>query len=367
MEIYIHIPFCIRKCNYCSFYSIVNGNIDAYVDAICSEIATKKSNDEVQTIYFGGGTPSILTIAQLTKIFNALRNNFDLKKCSEITIEANPGTIDQSYLESINRIGINRLSLGVQTFNDKLLKNIGRIHNRQSAINAVEYAMKSFNNVNVDLMYGLPDQTMNDLIESINIVTSFNIKHISIYGLEIEEGTMFYKLSDKLNLPTEDECADMYDYIVNELPKRGFRRYEISNFAKKGFESRHNLGYWNDVKYLGIGAAAHSYDGIKRQSNVANVNEYIEGIKKHRDVSIIEEIITTQSAMEEFCFLSLRTTEGIDINKFKSKFNVDIEQIFGSVIHQLCLQNLIEFKNERVKLTEHGMKFGNVVFAEFLL
>ena len=370
-EIYIHIPFCVKKCKYCAFNSIVSTNtvIENYVNALCKEINSQSSELEVRTIYIGGGTPTLLNIAYIEKIFETIGNKFNLKHCIEVTVEANPGTVNEKYFYELLKLGVNRISLGVQSFDDELLKLIGRIHNRSEAIASVNNAKKFFNNVSIDLMYGLPTQTLGNLKDSIDIAAALDVEHISIYGLEIEEGTEFFKLQSqhKLNLPTEDEAAEMYDYIVDRLPKCGWQRYEISSFAKSGFKSQHNLGYWNDVKYIGFGAGAHSYNGLSRKSNVKSVSEYINGINSGRDVSLLEEEVTTQAAMEEFCFLALRTVEGININKFKQKFGVDIKSIFGSAINKLKCQNLIEITDDRIKLTGYGMKFGNIAFAEFLI
>ena len=369
MEIYIHIPFCIKKCNYCAFNSITATNdiINNYVEALCKEIKIKSSSEMIETVYIGGGTPTILEINQLAKIFEALNKNFDLNHCIEITVEANPGTVDQNYFENLRRLGVNRISLGIQTFNDRLLKIIGRIHNRIEAVTAINSAKKFFENVSIDLMYDLPDQNLKILSESIDLSMNFDIKHISIYGLEIEPNTKFFEISDKLNLPSNDESFAMYEFITAELPKNNFQRYEISNFAKKNFESRHNLGYWSDVNYLGLGAGAHSYDGSIRRSNVASVNDYINGIKNDRDVSIIEEILTKQAAIEEFCFLALRKVEGIDKQKFQKKFGFNIETVFEKVISKLTAEKLIVQSNNFIRLTDRGMQFGNKVFAEFLL
>ena len=370
-EIYIHIPFCLKKCKYCAFNSIVGTDalIESYVNALCTEINSQSSDLDVKTIYIGGGTPTLLSIAHIKKIFETIGNKFNLKHCLEVTMEANPGTVNEKYFYELRQLGVNRISLGVQSFDDELLKLIGRIHNRSEAIASVNNAKKLFNNVSIDLMYGLPSQTLDNLKDSIDIAASLDVEHISVYGLEIEEGTEFFKLhsQNKLNLPTEDEAVEMYDYIVDRLPKCGWWRYEISNFAKSGFESQHNLGYWSDIKYIGFGAGAHSYDGFRRKSNVKSVSEYINGIINGRDVSLLEEEITTQAAMEEFCFLALRTVDGININKFKQKFGVDIKIIFGNAINKLKRQNLIDITNDRIKLTDYGMKFGNIAFAEFLI
>ena len=377
MQIYIHIPFCIRKCRYCAFNSIIaeENLIDKYVEALCLEIERFKNNRSISTIYFGGGTPSILTLQQFKKIFDTLYSNFNLENTIEITVEANPGTVDYKYLEKLKNLGVNRLSLGVQSFDDNLLKILGRIHNSQEALKIIETAKNIFDNVSIDLMYDLPEQNLNILEKSLEIAIILEVQHISIYGLEIEEKTEFERLHKigKLNLPSDEESNKMYDYITSELPKRGWHRYEISNYAKKGFESQHNLGYWSDIEYLGFGAGSHSY--IKgndnnfgtRWSNIVNVNEYIEYINCYQDVRILEEEINEQAAMEEFCFLSLRKAEGIDVVKFKKKFNIPIENIYHKVIDKLCRKKLITIVDNKIKLTKLGMKYGNQVFSEFLL
>lgn len=364
--IYVHIPFCARKCNYCAFNSKIASaeEISAYVDALISEIKTKTSTLSAlpSTLYFGGGTPSILKISQLEKILSCLK----FESTAEITIEANPGTVDEEYLKNLRELGFNRLSLGVQSFSDELLKILGRVHDSRVALATIQAARKYFGNVSVDLMYGLPAQTLSDVEESVGIAVAQDVQHISIYGLEVEEGTKFgeWYAAGKLELP-DDEA--MYDFIVEELPRAGFMRYEISNFAKKNYESRHNLGYWTGAKYLGVGAGAHSYDGLTRNSNIRDVAEYVKKIRAGENVSVVEEIITRNAAMEEFCFLGLRTAEGLSIEKFSAKFGKNIFEVYGAVIAKYLKLELLEIECGRIILTPRGMKFGNVVFADFLL
>ncbi len=362
--IYIHIPFCVRKCNYCAFNSKVSNaeEIADYVDALISEIKSNPYNLQPKTLYFGGGTPTILKINQLEKILS----QFKIDGAAEITIEANPGTVDENYLKNLREIGFNRISLGVQSFNDNLLKILGRIHDSKTALETIQTAKKFFDNVSIDLMYGLPNQKLCDVQKSVEIAVAQDIQHISIYGLEIEDGTNFGKLyaAGKLNLPDDDS---MYDFITEELPRAGFRRYEISNFAKKNFESRHNLGYWTGKKYLGFGAGAHSYNGKIRSSNICDVATYIKKIRSGESVSILEEIVSPKAAMEEFCFLGLRTAEGLSVETFYKNFGKNIFEIYGAVIEKNLKLGLLENSNGRIFLTPHGMKFGNVVFADFLL
>lgn len=378
MQIYIHIPFCRAKCKYCAFNSIVADSelIERYVDALCTEINSSAQNQNITTVYFGGGTPSILTIEQLSKIFDALHRGYNLSHCIEFTLEANPGTVDKFYINGLRKLGINRLSLGVQSFDDDLLHTLGRIHNSQEAIATVKMAVSIFDNVSIDLMYDLPNQTAKILQNTLDIATNLNVQHISIYGLEVESETEFGRLhsSGRLSLPNDDESGKMYELITEELPECGFKRYEISNFAIEGFESRHNLGYWSDVKYLGFGAGSHSYLNISskypfgvRLSNIQNVKKYIDRIKSGVNIKEIEEILSQKSAMEEFCFLALRKVEGISLRSFKDKFGMDIENIYADVIGKLKREGLIEVSDESIKLNERGMKYGNHAFAEFLL
>lgn len=364
--IYIHIPFCAHKCNYCAFNSKVSNDeeISAYVDALILEI---KSNPYSLTpnpysLYFGGGTPTLLKISQLEKILDALK----ISDAAEITIEANPGTVDENYLKNLRELGFNRLSLGVQSFNDDLLKILGRIHDSKTALETIQTAKKFFDNVSVDLMYGLPRQTLADVQAAVKIAVAQDVQHISIYGLEIEDGTNFGKqyAAGKLILPDDGE---MYDYITETLPRLGFRRYEISNFAKKNFESRHNLGYWTGKKYFGYGAGAHSYNGKTRTSNICDVATYIKKIRAGESVSLLEEIVSQKAAMEEFCFLGLRTAEGLSVEKFYKNFGADIFKVYGAVIEKNLKLGLLKISGGRIFLTPRGMKFGNIVFADFLL
>ena len=364
--IYVHIPFCEKKCNYCAFNSKVGGADEKnfYVDALIDEINFRGDFSSVETIYFGGGTPTTLTLNQLEKILRAIEKNFCVDGRAEITIEANPGTVDENFLRGLKILGFNRLSLGVQTFDDELLKILGRIHTSAAAKENILLAKKFFSNVSVDLMYGLPNQTFEKLRRDVEALKNFDVQHVSIYGLEIEDGTKFFQLAraGKLNLPEENLCADMYDFITQTLPALGFKRYEVSNFAKKNFFSRHNLGYWTGKKYFGFGAGAHSFDGKLRTSNVRDVKTYIE-----KKISVVEEIVTPQAAMEEFCFLGLRVVDGISAQTFEKNFGKKIFDVFGSVIEKNLRLGLLALDGDKIFLTERGMSLGNEVFADFLL
>lgn len=369
--IYVHVPFCRRKCNYCAFNSKIGGEAErsAYVEALIREINLRGTFEGVETIYIGGGTPTTLELAQLEKIIGAVRKSFKVDKNAEITIEANPGTVDAAYLRGLKSIGVNRLSLGVQSFDDGLLRVLGRIHDSRAAIETVELAKIFFANVSVDLMYGLPNQTLEDVRRDLNSIKALDVSHVSIYGLEVEEGTKFFELfrAGELALPDEDTCADMYDLITETLPAFGYRRYEISNFARETFESRHNVGYWTGKKYFGFGAGAHGFDGKLRVSNVRDVKTYIERLGAGESVSSVEEVVGRREAMEEFCFLGLRMTAGISAQIFSKKFGASIFEVFGGVIEANRRRGLLSVKGDRLYLTARGMSLGNEVFADFLL
>ena len=364
--IYIHIPFCQKKCNYCAFNSKISDAAEKnfYVDTLIKEIHLRGDNSKVETIYFGGGTPTTLTLAQLEKIICAVRENFSVDSHAEITIEANPGTVNENYLRGLKVLGFNRLSLGVQSFDDALLKILGRIHDSQTAIETVKLAKNFFDNVSVELRYGLPNQTLDKLRRDLDCIKNLDVQHVSIYGLEIEEGTKFFELAraGKLALPAENICADMYDLITATLPTFGYRRYEISNFARKNFESRHNCGYWTGKNYFGFGAGAHSFDGKLRTSNARDVATYIEN-----NAPVIEEVVTRKAAMEEFCFLGLRLVEGISAQNFAEKFGVEISDVFGKVMEKNRRLGLLKVNGDKISLTERGMALGNEVFADFLI
>ena len=376
--IYIHIPFCKQKCFYCDFASTASlqkntiNLYQQYIDALCKEITMYKKlfpAIRIDTIYFGGGTPSILPPNIIIQALQTIKENFSVSEQVEITLEANPGTVDEEKLQYLYKNGINRLSFGVQVVQNELLKKIGRIHTIDDADNAINWAKKvGFKNISVDLMYGLPGQTIELLEQSVDWALNKKIQHISIYGLQIEENTVFGKLEEqgKLILPTEEEIEMMYDYLIKVLPENNYHRYEISNFALAGYESKHNLSYWQDKFYLGIGAGAHGYYGEKRVENPFDLNLYIEKCNKNILPFINEEIVDKTAHIEEFCFLGLRMASGIDKNLFKVKFELNIDEIYGRKIIELEHKGLIINTNTCISLTDKGMKFGNQVFSEFL-
>ena len=384
--IYIHIPFCRQKCFYCDFPSFAGKErmIGPYLEALEQEMGQVRqrlwdrgeavfgSDGKLApgTIYIGGGTPTVLETVALPDVFYLLQKHIDVEHAGEITIEANPGTVDGEKLRLLHGFGINRLSLGVQSFDDGCLKAIGRIHSGQEAAEAVAEAQDAgFANISVDLMYGLPGQDMNMLRESVETALSLGVQHISIYGLQLEEWTVFDKLHQqgKLVLPSDELTEEMYDYITAFLPERGYYRYEISNFALPGYESRHNLSYWQDVPYLGFGSGAHSYWGDCRYQNPARIEVYMEEVFQGRAMCHVEEKVTEKAHIEEFCFLALRTAAGISVRRFAAVFGRDVHELYGEQIRRLVEKGLLLEDRERLYLSQLGMKYGNQVFGEFLL
>ena len=376
--IYAHIPYCVKKCAYCDFISSAVGKdtraeMEDYAAALRAEILREVPPlrarwGDAATVYLGGGTPTALPAALLTGILETLRTAAGTPV--ECTVEANPGTVDAAYLTQLRAAGANRLSLGVQSFNDRLLRVIGRIHTAAEAEQAFRAARAAgFENISLDLMYGLPTQTLDDLKKSVDEALALVPEHISVYGLTVEEGTPFAaaETQGKLALPTEDAAEEMYDWLTAALPARGYVRYEISNFARQGCESRHNLGYWRNVPYLGVGAAAHGYvDGV-RWGNEPDTEKYIRAIQTGRSVRTPEDTERTlTNAMEEYAFLALRTREGIDTADFSRAFGVDIDTVYGAVIEKYSAQGLLRRADGFVALTNEGMKVGNEVFAAFL-
>ena len=376
--IYAHIPYCVKKCAYCDFISAPADDsaaeMEDYTAALAAEILREAPPlrarwGDAATIYIGGGTPTALPVPLLTGLLSVLHEVAGTP--AECTVEANPGTVDEAYLVRLKDAGVNRLSIGVQSFDDRLLRGIGRIHTADEARAAFRAARAAgFRNISLDLMYGLPHQTLDDLKASVEEAIGLSPAHISVYGLIVEEGTPFAaaEAAGRLALPSEDAAEEMYDFLTEELPARGYRRYEISNFARAGFESRHNLGYWRSVPYLGVGAGAHGYaDGV-RWANESDTHAYISGIRADMSVRTPEDAERTRAnAMEEYAFLALRTAEGIDEEDFRRTFGTAMDEVYADVIAKYTAQGLLRRSENHVALTEAGMKLGNEVFAAFLL
>lgn len=375
LGIYIHIPFCKQKCFYCDFCSFANKNEmqEKYVETVINEIKniTHKEKYTVTTIYFGGGTPSILNPKYIKNILQEIESSFKILDDTEITIEINPGTVNEEKLKKYKEYGINRLSIGLQSANDKILKKIGRIHDYKQFEETFFYARKcGFKNINVDLMIGLPTQTIEDVKQTLEKIIQKNPEHISVYSLIIEEGTIIEKLinENKLQLPDEETERIMYWTVVNELKENGYNQYEISNFSKKTHESKHNTNCWKQKQYIGLGTSAHSYLNKKRYSNTNNIEEYIKNIQENnisKNITIHEEQ-TEESTMNEYMLLGLRMIQGININEFKQKFKTDPTIKYKKILEKLQKENLIQITKTSIKLTKQGIDFGNIVWEEFI-
>ncbi len=378
LGIYVHIPFCKQKCYYCDFVSYSNKQekVKEYVECLKTEIqeeAFKHKNDEyeVTTVYIGGGTPSFIDPLYIEEILKLIKENYKVAKNPEITIEVNPGTVDKLKFETYKKIGINRISIGLQAVQNSLLKQIGRIHTYEEFEKCYKTAEKvGFTNINVDLMLALPEQTIEDLKESLNKVIKLGPKHISLYSLILEEGTKLEKMvnENKVKLPEDELERTMYWETKHILEKNGYNHYEISNFAKKGYESKHNMNCWKQKEYFGFGVAAHSYIKNKRYCNTSNLEDYIKNIKnkeleRNRQVC---EIQTPQDEEKEFMILGLRTIKGVSIQDFKSKFGKNPIFLFRKELGKLVEEDLIQIDLDEISLTEKGLDLANLVWEEFV-
>lgn len=376
--VYIHIPFCKKKCNYCDFISFCNKDnlIEEYIECLKKEIKEFNFlNKNVTTIYLGGGTPSYINSKFIVDILNLLKEKLKSNKTPfydlEITIEVNPGTVTKEKLEMYRKVGINRLSIGLQETNNNLLKQIGRIHTFEDFLDTYNLAKEvGFNNVNVDLMIALPNQKISDIKESLEKIVSLKPNHISVYSLIIEEGTLIEKQVNqgKLKLPSEEEERNLYWYVKNFLEISGYNHYEISNFAKKGQESKHNLNCWNQEEYIGFGLASHSYINKTRFCNISNLEKYIGNIKnndfdKNR---IIEEKQTKEDEEKEYMMLGFRKIEGVSISRFKEKFLENPLFLYRKELDKLVNEGLIVVDLDNIKLTSKGLDLANIVFEEFV-
>lgn len=377
LGIYIHIPFCKKKCSYCDFKSFenINENIKKeYIEALIKEIQLTKNNSNyiVSTIYIGGGTPSFIDEKYIKEILQAIYKKWEIKPEVEITIEINPGTINKSKLEAYRMMGINRLSIGLQSTNDYLLKKIGRIHNYQDFLDTYILARKTgFENINVDLMLALPEQTLENLMQSVRKIINLNPEHISIYSLILEENTeLFSKVQKGEEALVKDEFErEMYWKSKEAFEEAGYIHYEISNYSKKGYESKHNKNCWSQKEYLGFGIAAHSYLEEKRFCNIDNLNKYIENIKKGNleENRIIEEKNRTkENIAKEYMMLGLRKIEGVSISEFQRKFELNPLFYFRFEISKLQKLDLIEVDLDNIRLTKRGLDLANIVFEEFV-
>lgn len=370
--IYIHIPFCKQRCTYCDFYTeVAPGYVDQVVDTIVREVKLRRNylgKESISTIYFGGGTPSVLDVYQFRKIFDEIHALFCVDDDAEITMEANPDDLDESYFQSINSLPFNRLSIGIQSFDDRDLKKVNRRHSALQAKEAVKRARNAgFDNISIDLIYGLPGQTYESWEKQIDQALELNTEHISIYGLTYEEGTGLWKQRAKgLVVETGDEeMVRMHHLMLLKMKEKGYQNYEISNFSKPGFHSRHNSSYWKFIPYLGIGPSAHSFDGKSRQWNIASIRKYIELIDQ-QDEFFEKEVLSETDLYNDYVMVALRTSEGIDIEFMKTKFNPQYLEY--------CLRNAAIFMqsgkliktDKNLYLSEEGVFISNMIISELM-
>jgi oxygen-independent coproporphyrinogen III oxidase len=372
---YLHIPFCEHICHYCDFNKVfLKGQpVDEYLRSLEIEIKNTLASyptTQLSTIYVGGGTPTSISLQQLEYFLDIIQKHlFPHGNIQEFTFEANPGNLEKEKLQLLKEAGVNRISFGVQSLDDELLHRIGRTHRKKDVMDTIALAQDvGFENINIDLMYGLPGQTMNMFKETIELSFQLNVQHFSAYSLIVEPKTVFYNLMMKgqLHLPTQDEEADMYEYIMDQMNNHGYIQYELSNFALKGYESRHNLTYWDNEEYYGFGAGAHSYIHGTRRSNAGPLKKYMKKIEEKGFPFLEENQISKEEAMEEEMFLGLRKTEGVSKRKFFEKYNLMIEDVFQVQIDEQKRKGLLEETEEFIRLTHKGKMLGNEVFQAFL-
>lgn len=375
LGLYLHFPFCIAKCPYCDFnsYQLEKDNqVSSYISALYREISAyspklKKSN--ISTIYMGGGTPTILSGVQIYNIVEFCKDKFNIDKNAEITIEANPGTLDAEKIKCLIESGINRLSLGAQSFNNLLLKKLGRIHNTKDIIDSYYLAReRGFSNINLDIMFALPDQTIEDFKVTLKKAVSLKSDHLSLYNLTIHPETAYYRKYKKgqLQLPNEDEEFNMYRWAINFLEEKGFEHYEIANFARPHKRSMHNLIYWQNQPYLGIGAGAYSFLKGYRYINFKDPVKYIQEVMNGKLPIDQGEKLSLKKRMIETIILGLRTKDGVSYKKFLKRFKVDMNSIFYQQINKLINLRLLLKDDYKIKLTRKGIFLANIVFREFI-
>lgn len=383
--LYVHIPFCKSKCLYCDFVSFANKNdmVERYIECVKKEIIQYATENKtmsehglepkfiVKTIYIGGGTPSYIDEDYIVQIMETIKHNFEVKEDAEITIEVNPGTASKDKLEAYKKCGINRLSIGLQSTQNKILKNIGRIHTYEEFIITYAHAREAkFKNINVDLMINLPGQTLEDVKDSIKRIIKLKPEHISVYSLIVEDNTPIKTLLDMhcLELASDEVERQMYWYVKETLEKHKYHQYEISNFAKEGHESKHNMDCWNQKEYIGVGLNASSFLDNKRYSNISALEQYITNIEQNEMNKnlILEETLNEESKMNEYMMLGLRKIAGVNIQEFKNTFNVNPIVRFCKPLEKLTKEGLVQIDENSIKLTNKGIDLANLVWEEFV-
>lgn len=372
--LYIHIPFCIKKCNYCDFssYAGLERYWEDYCNAVANELVIKSDSFRsatVGTIFTGGGTPSLIPCQYIERILDTVYQYYHVDRNCENTIESNPGTLTSNKLKAYGKIGINRLSIGLQACQDKILKKLGRIHSFDDFKTALSLAQKhGFENINADIIFGIPGQTFEDWQDTVRQVSSFGLTHISCYSLSIEEGTVFGKMKEEGRLEEVDDELDrrMYHYALDKFHEAGFNQYEISNLSKPGYRCRHNMNYWERGEYIGVGAGAHSFHDGRRTANTPDVPQYIKGMAKKKPVLSEASIISSGEGLAERMILGLRMNQGVDMAQVSDEFGVNVEKRYADKIVSLLGKKLIERRGDIIRLTKLGMDFANLVFIEFI-
>ena len=366
LGLYVHIPYCVRKCNYCDFCSLPNGRgeiPEEYIDALVREISSYRGREEreLDTVYFGGGTPSLLSPDKLHRIMDAVKDNFKISPAAELTFEANPGTLTPDKARAFKSEGFNRVSLGLQSIHENEMKKLGRIHTYNEFLTTFSTLREvGFDNINVDLMYGIPYQTKASFDETVRAVASLSPEHISSYGLIVEEGTPFFSEVDYLPIPSLDDECDMYYSCASILASFGYEHYEISNYARQGYRSRHNSIYWNSSDYIGVGAAAHSYLGGKRFFNTDDVAEYVSGAEPK---CVPDDEV---DASYEYAMLKLRLKDGFSLSEYAARFGKSFTEGKQDILARLSAEGLIILSDDRMALTEKGFYLSNSILVEIL-
>lgn len=365
--LYVHIPFCVKKCNYCDFCSFADVDKDtrsAYINKMCKEIESYKDKKiSIDTIFFGGGTPTLLSADELAKIVRSIKNTFTVSDNVEFAMEANPGTTTRDKISEFVKLGVNRFSIGLQSIHENELKKLGRIHSFDDFKRTLrDMRAEGITNINVDLMYGIPDQTKETFCETLKEVTALSPEHLSVYGLILEEGTPFFDMGNSLILPSEDDECDMYSLAAELLSQNGYSHYEISNYAKPGLESKHNLKYWKDQEYIGVGVSAYSYFEGRRYGNTKNISEYISS-----DSPIAyDEPIDPDEEKYEYVMLALRLKGGFSSEDYKKRFGEDFISGREETIKEFVDRGYMSVADDRISLTENGFYVSNYILTELL-
>ncbi|TCP53301.1 oxygen-independent coproporphyrinogen-3 oxidase [Tumebacillus sp. BK434] len=373
-SLYVHIPFCASKCYYCDFNSYVSTSdvMDRYLDGLDREmelVAAAYDHEPLQTVFFGGGTPTMFDARQTERMMQMLHRHFPLREGVEISVEANPGTVDPDKLSVLKDHGANRLSFGVQSFENDLLVKLGRLHDRDAVYRSWELARQAgFNSINLDLMFGLPGQTLEALDRTLRALIDLGPEHVSSYSLKVEEGTPFYTWHNRgqLILPPEEEETQMYQMVIDGFRGAGYEMYEISNFAKPGHRSRHNQVYWRNEPYMAVGSGAHGYVGGLRYINQKNVPEYIETTVQGGRPVVEQEVIDERMQQEDTMILGLRLMEGVSFARFRDKHGVAMQDVFGDILLRFEKLGLLQVDAAGVRLTQQGIFLANEVYAAFL-